>query len=103
MVRVKIIRFFEKIYDWLNSPSKILVLCLLGGSFSVIFDGTLYQVWRLHKTHEIQAARIQSMQKQIIDYQGKIARANQPEFIEAEARKKLNLAEEGDLVFIFTE
>ncbi len=79
------------------------LLCLLFLLVNLIFDGTLFRVFRLNRDLRLIRYRIEYMAGKNLDLKNKIKRASDPDFVEKEARQRLDYANEGDLIFIFPE
>lgn len=88
---------------FLNHPGKVSLCCLGVFTVSIILNGNVFRLWSLHRdfdriTHEISETR-----SNIATLTGQLKQAKDPAFIERQARDKLDLAGEHDLVFVFAE
>lgn len=90
-----------KFRQLLNRPHKVAVICLFIFVVSLFLNGSLWRVWGLRRDHATIQNQIENAQKQssILDVQ--IRQAKDPVFIERQARDKLDLVGENDLVFVF--
>lgn len=100
-------RFFEGFFKTLNhfllSPTKVLWVCAGLIILNLILDGSLLQLWKLHRDfNQIQSDMV-SLVSQNQQLKNKLAKARHPEFLEREARDRFDLVSEGDLVFVFTD
>lgn len=92
-----------KIRHFLNHPGRVIVVCLFIFIISLFLNGSLWRVLGLYRDRVVIADQIQNMTKQssILDVQ--IKQAKDPAFIERQARDKLDLVDEKDLIFVFSE
>ena len=87
----------------LNHPLKVFWICAAVCFASVILDGSFIRLWSLHREAsalELKLAAAEDNAKQIAL---KIKEAQQPAYIERQARDQLDLVKEGDLVFVFAD
>jgi cell division protein FtsB len=96
-------RFGYSVRHFLDQPSKAFVLCLIFLVLSFVFDGILWRLWGLSRDQ----ARLQSqsieLRSEIVSLHKQLRQAKDPSFIERQARDKLDLAAENDLVFVFPD
>lgn len=87
----------------LNKPYKIAVLCVFVFVISLFINGSLWRVWALRRDHATILTQIENAQKKssLLDVQ--IKQAKDPVFIERQARDKLDMVSDNDLVFVFPE
>jgi cell division protein FtsB len=71
--------------------------------FGLLIDGSLLRLWRLNRDSKELTRRIAALAIESKTLDQKIVRAHDPAFIELQAREKLDLASEGDLVFVFSD
>ncbi|MDG0816784.1 septum formation initiator family protein [Bdellovibrio svalbardensis] len=88
---------------FLNHPGKVAVLCLMVFGVSIVLNGNLWRLWGLHRDYAHIQDEINQTRAGIGDLQGQLKQAKDPAFIERQARDKLDLAGEHDLVFVFPE
>ena len=98
-----LIRFFHWLGDLLHRPARVAWICVSIAFINLILDGSLFQLWSLHRDFDQIQVKSQKIIKESKQLDEKIARASDPSFIEREAREKLELVDEGDLVFVFTD
>ena len=96
-------QFGFRLRQFLNRPHKVLIVCLLVFVISLFINGALWRVWGLRRDLVTIQEQIDAAQKQsaILDVQ--VQQAKDPVFIERQARDKLDLAGEHDLIFVFPE
>ncbi|AHZ86856.1 septum formation initiator family protein [Bdellovibrio bacteriovorus] len=88
---------------FLNSPTKVALVCLLIFSVSIVVNGNAFRLWGLHRDFDRITFEIQQTRQNIAALTGQLKQAKDPSFIERQARDKLDLAGEHDLVFVFPE
>ncbi len=103
MIRSFFARIGQLISSFVQNPIKVFVTCLLFVFLALLIDGSLLRLWRLNRDSKEIARRMDLIALQSKDLDQKILRAHDPAFIELQAREKLDLASEGDLVFVFSD
>lgn len=88
---------------FLNHPSKVATCCLIVFVASIILNGNVFRLWGLHRDFDRINEEIQQTRRNIASLSGQLKQAKDPVFIERQARDKLDLAGEHDLVFVFPE
>ena len=86
-----------------QQPMRVLFISSTLVFIGLIFDGSLIRLWRLHKDSQVLESRMQILQSETKSLEKKITLAKDPQFIELEARERFDLANEGDLVFVFSD
>ena len=96
-------RFGYGLRKFLNDPRKVLIVCLFVFVISLFLNGGVWKVWSLRSDYSTIGDQISIAQKQssILDMQ--IHQAKDPVFIERQARDKLDMVGEKDLIFVFPE
>lgn len=87
----------------LYRPYFAFLLCLLFLLLNLVWDGTLFSVFRLNRDLRIVKNRIEDIEKKNQDIQNKIQKVSDPDFVEKEVRQRLDYTGEGDLIFIFPD
>ena len=82
---------------------KVIGFCLIIAVTSLIFEGSLFQLWSLHRDQTELGQKIALLQAKNKSLEMKIERVTDPHFLEFEVRDQLEMVEKGDLVFVFTE
>ena len=93
----------QKFTKILYKPFFVFLACLLFLLINLVFDKTLFQVFSLNQDLRIVKNRIQYLKKKNLDIEKKIKKSSDPNFVEQEARERLDYTGEGDLIFIFPE
>jgi hypothetical protein len=88
---------------FLNAPAKVAVFCLFVFAVSVVVNGNLFRLWNLHRDFARIGHEIQQTREGIFTLQAQLKQAKDPAFIERQARDRLDLAGEHDLVFVFSD
>lgn len=89
--------------NWLNQPQKVLVACLFFLMISLFLNGTVWKVWGLYRDRTVIAEQINQSNLAIKGFDLQMVKAKDSSFIEHQARDKMDLVEENDLVFVFPE
>lgn len=85
----------------LDNPFKILGYCLLFFVVTVSLNGTPLRLWALHRDLDYRQLEIQKNINDIKELELKIAQTSDLNYIEREARDRLDLAGPDDLIFVF--
>lgn len=102
MIRSLIKTVSSFVTDLLQRPDRVLSICLFLLFVGLILDGSLFRLWVLHRdSADIEKKTVQVMAS-TTELQAKLKRAKDPQFIEIQARDRFELAEEGDLIFVFS-
>ena len=96
-------QFSETLEDLLNNPLKVFWICLGVAFLSLVASGTLLQLWGLHRNIEKIKLETQATSVKLIDIRQDLLQAQDPGFIEKQARERFDLVHEGDLVFVFSD
>lgn len=89
--------------NFLNHPLKVFFSCAIIFVVSLFVNGTVWRIWGLRRDlATIQDEIINSRaQAKTLDMQ--IKQAKDPSFIERQAKDKLDMVGEHDLVFVFSD
>ena len=102
MIRRFFIRIGQKISSFLQHPLRIFVICFAVAVTALIVNGTLLRLWNLNHNSNLIAERTTQLRNQTKKIDQKLRETRDPSFLELEARERLNLANKGDLVFVFS-
>jgi cell division protein FtsB len=103
MIRNFFSHMAEVVSQFLQRPIQVTVVCLLLATAGLLFDGSLFRLWRLNRDATELNRRMDKLRVESRELDQKIKRAKDPNFIELEAREKFDLASEGDLIFVFSD
>jgi cell division protein FtsB len=93
----------EKASDILNQPFKVLAMCLLVGFTYLMYDGSFWNLWSLHRNHKEMQKRIELIKEDTKSLNFRVEEARSQPFIERQATEQLGLVREDDLVIVFSE
>lgn len=88
---------------FLNHPGTVATLCVVFFAITLMMNGLLWRLWGLHRDFERLTVEITGTQNDIEKLNVQLKQAKDPSFIERQARDKLDLVSEKDLVFVFPE
>jgi len=96
-------KFAHGFRRFLNHPARVLLACMGVFAISIVLNGNIWRLWGLHRdydhvTHEILVSR-----ENITNLSSQLKQAKDPSYIERQARDRLDLASENDLVFVFSD
>lgn len=89
--------------NFLNKPGKVFFVCLFVAAASLFFNGTLWRIWGLRRDLGTIQNQIQTSKTFSKSLDMQIKQAKDPSFIERQAKDKLDMVNERDLVFVFSE
>ena len=91
------------IQRWLSRPQKVLFACLAVLIATLFLNGTLWKLWGLYRDQETIENQVfeTKAQMRVIDTQ--IKQATDTTYIERQARDKMDLVGDHDLIFVFPE
>lgn len=101
MLQKSFVPFFVGLNKFIHRPSRVFYVGLGVLVFSLAIDGTLWNMYRLNREIDLSQQRVELLSSETKEIEQKIKKSYQPEFIEKEARRRFELASEGDLVFVF--
>lgn len=87
---------------WLGPKGVFLVACALV-LFSFVFDGTLFKIYSLQEQITDLNERIEKTEYESKELSQKLLRLSHPGFLESQARDRLDMTSEDDLIFVFTD
>lgn len=88
---------------FLNNPTQVFMVGLGIFLVSIVLNGNAFKLWGLHRDYDRITEEIQATRLNIKSLSGQLRQAKDPTFIERQARDKLDLVAEHDLVFVFSE
>lgn len=94
---------FETVQKLLLNPIRVGLLCVLLGFLAITYDGSLYRYWSLKSTEQELVQRISQIQIATKQIKSQIEKSKSSEFIEREARERLDLVGQDEIVFLFSE
>lgn len=91
----------RRLLDFLYSPGKVFIFCFLFAFTSLLLNGTLIRIYRLHRDHQIMSEQIIVSRARIRELEKQIQMAKDPAYIERVATDLYDLAGPNDLLFVF--
>lgn len=92
-----------KFRSLLNDPVKIGIACFLVLTLSIILNGTLWRVWGLYRDHDELSNDIKNIIVENKQLEEKMHLVKDPSYIERQARERMDLVSENDLIFVFAD
>lgn len=96
------IDFINEIQHLLMRPFKVLLICAVLGLLAIVYDGSLYRYWSLKQTETELSERISQIQNASQTIKSQIEQTKTSRFIERQARERLDLVGEDEMVFVFS-
>lgn len=96
-------QFAKALEELLSQPLRVLWICLGIAFLSLVASGTLLQLWGLHRNIQKIELETQATSLKLESLNRDLLQAQDPDFIEKQARERFDLVQEGDLVFVFSE
>ena len=87
----------------LNHPLKVLLICNCIFATYLFLNGAVLRVWGLKRDQKTIARQIEEAQNQAKLLDNQIKQAKDQSFIARQAKDKLDMVAENDLVFVFPE
>jgi hypothetical protein len=87
----------------LHQPLKVFWICVSLAGTSLLLNGGLIQLYRLHRDQALVTTQIQAAQTQVLDLNRQLKMAKDPVYIERQALDNYDLVSEKDLVFVFAD
>jgi cell division protein FtsB len=100
---IQIQRYALTFRNWLNQPQKVFITCLFVLMISLFLNGTVWKVWGLYRDQAVIKEQIANSEQMTKNFESQMLRAKEASFIEHQAREKMDLVSENDLVFVFPE
>lgn len=91
------------VMDFLNQPLKVLVSAVVMTLLMLLYDGSFWNLWSLHRNEKEMQKRIHAIEQDVQSLQFKVEAARSHSFIERQATEQLGLVREDELVFVFSD
>ncbi len=95
--------FVDLFLSFVYNPKKVFWLSISILFLALVVDGKVFQILSLYRQQEHLRVEIENLGKQTDNLKMQIREAKHPKFIEKKARNQLDLVEEGDLLFVFSD
>ena len=89
--------------NFLNKPFKVLLVCNILFVVSLFFNGAVWRVWGLRRDLATIAQQIAKSKDQSVSLDMQIRQAKDQVYMERQAKDKLDMVGEHDLVFVFSD
>ncbi len=96
-----LIRFLDEIQSFIHNPRRVFGVCFCFVLVTLLADGTLIKIWGLNQDIIKVQSNLNIVNVEIEKVEKQIHQANEPSYIEREARDRFDLVEDNDLVFVF--
>jgi cell division protein FtsB len=96
-----LVRVLEAIQNFIHDPKRVFIVCLFFVLVTLLADGTLIKIWGLNQDILKVQSSLSQVNVEIEKVEKQIHQANEPAYIEREARDRFDLVEDNDLVFVF--
>ena len=97
------IQIFQRVRELLDHPKKVFLICMGFFIFSMLTSGLWWRLWALKADETRRVLLIQEEKQKLQKLEGMLAQAQSLKYIEKQAKDRLDLVAEDDLVFIFSE
>lgn len=99
----KIYRYSSYFRNLLNKPLKVLIFCNVIFAGYLFLNGAVWRVWGLKRDQSTIQDQIRKSVDQSKNLDMQIRQAKDQSFIARQAKDKLDMAGEHDLIFVFPE
>lgn len=91
------------IQTFLNQPKRVFVTSLVILVVTLFLNGTLWKLWGLYRDQKTIFDQTTQAHAQILSIETQLKQAKDPAYIERQARDKMDLVGDHDLIFVFPE
>jgi hypothetical protein len=91
------------IQRWLNQPQRVFMTCFTLLLVTLFLNGTLWKLWGLYRDEDRIVSQSLEAKAQMLVIDKQIKQAADTTFIERQARDKMDLVGDHDLIFVFPE
>ena len=99
----KVYRYGSRFRNFLNRPFKVLIVCNIVFATYLFFNGAIWRVWGLKRDQDTISEQILKANEHSKTLDMQISQARDQSFIARQAKDKLDMVGEHDLVFVFPE
>lgn len=93
----------HSLQKWLHQPQKVFGVCLSLLLLTLFLNGTLWKLWGLYRDQAFLKEQILASKASMVSIEQQMKQAKDPTFIAREARDKMDLVSDHDLIFVFPE
>ena len=94
------VTFLQEVF---HRPLWVLGGCAFFAFVMVVGQGTLIQLWNLHQSNKRLDQSLVDLDQRSTELKSELTKAKDPKYVERRARDQFNLANKGELVFVFTQ
>lgn len=87
----------------LSNPFRVFIICLVLGAMAVTLDGSLYKYWSLSNSESELNQRIHRVTTDSQAIKSQIEKTKSLNFLERQARDRLDLVGQDEIVFVFSD
>lgn len=91
----------SQIRQILEQPRLVFIFCLIFVFSSLLLNGNFWRLWNLNRDKERKYREILTTIKETQSLKKQLEQAKDPDYMERQAKDKLDFAGENDLVFVF--
>jgi len=99
----KIYRYSSHFRSFLNKPLKVLIFCNIIFAAYLFLNGAVWRVWGLKRDQSTIQDQIKKSVDQSKNLDMQIRQAKDQSYIARQAKDKLDMVGEHDLIFVFPE
>jgi len=93
----------SRLNAFLHSPIKVFWCCLVFVAISLLLNGSLLRLYGLHRDEVRLRTQTQQVIASMTELESQLRQAQDPAFLERQAMDRYDLADENDLVFVFSD
>ena len=99
----KFYSYGSRFRNFLNRPFKVLIVCNIVFATYLFFNGSIWRVWGLKRDQSTITEQITNAKEHSKRLDMQISQARDQSFIARQAKDKLDMVGEHDLVFVFSD
>jgi len=97
------LRFGHSVQQFLHRPVRVFWACAVFVGVSLLINGTLLRLYSLHRDQFRLLTQTRQVQESLAELDKQLKEAQDPSFMERQAMDRYDLADENDLVFVFSD
>ncbi len=91
------------VHELVHSPLRVFWGCLVFVGVSLLLNGSLLRLYGLHRDEIRLKVQTQQVTESLVDLEKQLRQAQDPAYLERQAMDRYDLADENDLVFVFSD
>lgn len=104
---MRVFKWYFTSFTWsrsqLDHPLRVLLFCGILFSLTLLSNGLWWKIWALNRDQVRMASEMATTRTLMTDLDRKLKMTQDLNFIERQAKDRLDLVDENDLVFVFPE